>query len=191
MLNPIGTALWSTLVLSLQFQAAMGSPIDKSAETAALREELKNTKHQLAMFHDSWKQAKQACEAWKKEAEGAATLETKLREMEGKVRALQSAAPLRSLAEGTEVNRLPLSKLEQIQQQLKGDLEKVENGEYYLCSQVSSVLGTYLDGHISATERKHSSSQEWCCSNIYCQMFTNVQKPQGLLLCGIVASLYW
>ena len=104
----------------------MGSPIDKS-EAAALREELRRTKHELAMFHDSWKQAKQACEAWRKEAEGAAHLEARLREAEGKVRVLQSTAPaLQGLTEGMDVNKLPLSKLEQIQQHLKGDLEKVE-----------------------------------------------------------------
>ncbi len=103
----------------------MGSPIDTS-ELAAAREELRQTKHQLAMFHDSWKQAKQACEAWKKEAEGAANLESKLREMEGKVRSLQSGVPLRALAEGADVSRLPFSKLESIQQQLRGELERVE-----------------------------------------------------------------
>lgn len=115
----------SNLIPSEQFQAAMGSPIDKS-ELAALKEELRKTKHQLALFHDSWRQSMQACEAWKKEAEGAANLESKLREMEGKVRSLQSAAPLRALTEGTDVNRLPLSKLESIQQQLRGELERIE-----------------------------------------------------------------
>ena len=107
----------------------MGSPIEKS-ELASLKDELRQTKHQLALFHDSWKQAKLACEAWKKEAEGAAGLESKLREMEGKVRGLQSAAPLRGL-ENTDVTRLPLSKLEQVQQQLRGDLERVETVRLY------------------------------------------------------------
>ena len=103
----------------------MGSPIDKS-ELALLKDELRQTKHQLAVFHDSLKQAKVVCDAWKKEAEGAASLESKLREMEGKVRGLQSAAPLRGLVETTDVSKLPLSKLEQVQQQLRGDLERVE-----------------------------------------------------------------
>ena len=100
----------------------MGSPID----TAALKEELKQTKHQLALFHDSWKQAKQACEAWKKEAEGATKLEAKLRDMESKVRALQSQGPFRVMAEGADIVKLPLSKLEQIQHQLKSDLGRIE-----------------------------------------------------------------
>lgn len=103
----------------------MGSPIDKS-EATALREELRQTKHQLALFHDSWKQAKQACEAWKKEAEGAAKLEAKLREMESKVRSLQSHGPFRVMAEGADIGKLSLSKLEHIQQQLKSDLDRIE-----------------------------------------------------------------
>ena len=43
-----------------------GSP---GAELAALREELRQAKTHLAQWHESWKQAKQACDAWKKEAE--------------------------------------------------------------------------------------------------------------------------
>ena len=51
-------------------QAAMGSPSEKT-ELAALREELRQTKAHLASWHESWKQAKQACDAWKREAEEA------------------------------------------------------------------------------------------------------------------------
>ena len=36
-----------------------------------LREELKQSKTHLAQWHEAWKQAKQACEAWKREAEEA------------------------------------------------------------------------------------------------------------------------
>lgn len=53
-----------------QAQAAMGSPSEKT-ELAALREELRQTKAHLASWHESWKQAKQACDAWKREAEEA------------------------------------------------------------------------------------------------------------------------
>ena len=48
----------------------MGSPSEKT-ELAALREELRQTKVHLASWHKSWKQAKQACDAWKREAEEA------------------------------------------------------------------------------------------------------------------------
>ncbi len=118
----------------------MGSPVDKS-ELTALKEELRQTKHQLAMFHDSWKQARQACEAWKKEADGAASLESKLREMEGKVRSLQTVAPLRTLPEGTDMNQVSLSKLESIQHQLRVELERVETVSVSLssCYRVYSI----------------------------------------------------
>ena len=40
-------------------------------ETMALREELRQTKANLSQWLESWKQAKQACDAWKREAEEA------------------------------------------------------------------------------------------------------------------------
>ncbi len=40
-------------------------------ENMALREELRQTKSHLSQWLESWKQAKQACDAWKKEAEEA------------------------------------------------------------------------------------------------------------------------
>ena len=117
-------------------QAALGSPIDKS-EVLALREELKHAQANLVKWHDSWKQARQACEAWKKEAEemsGKAhadrerieELEQALREAENKMRIVQAQGPIRALAENAELSRLPMSNLEQIQQLLRRDLERVD-----------------------------------------------------------------
>ena len=48
----------------------MGSP-SEMMEVAALREELRQTKTHLTSWHESWKQAKQACDAWKREADEA------------------------------------------------------------------------------------------------------------------------
>jgi len=120
----------------LQIQTALGSPIDKS-EVAALREELKHSQTNLVKWHESWKQAQQACEAWKKEAEemsGKAhadrerieELEQALREAENKMRIVQGQGPIRALAENAELSRLPMSNLEQIQQLLRRDLERVD-----------------------------------------------------------------
>ena len=119
-------------------QAALGSPNGKPSEAALLREELKQSRLQ---WHESWKQAKQACDAWKKEAEEATTkarleredairrieeLELALREAENKMRIVQGQGPIRALAENAELARLPMSNLEQIQQLLRRDLERVE-----------------------------------------------------------------
>ena len=108
---------------------------------ALLREELKRSQANLIQWHESWKQAKQACDAWKKEAEEANTkarleredairrieeLELALREAENKMRIVQAQGPIRALAENAELARLPRSNLEQIQQLLKRDLERVE-----------------------------------------------------------------
>lgn len=46
----------------------MGSPLEKT-EVLNLKEELEQTKASLSSWQDSWKQAKDACDAWKKEAE--------------------------------------------------------------------------------------------------------------------------
>ena len=116
-------------------QAAIGSPIDKS-EMAALRDELKQSQTHLIKWHESWKQAKQACDAWKKEAEETSTksrvererieeLEQALREAENKMRIVQAQGPIRALAENAELARLPMSNLEQIEQLLRRDLERV------------------------------------------------------------------
>ena len=61
-----------------QFQAVLASPVDKSESPVMLREELRQTQHNLALWQDSYRQAKGACEAWKKEVEdvtGRARLE--------------------------------------------------------------------------------------------------------------------
>ena len=49
--------------------AAMGSPIEKTELVSALREELRQSKAAVLSWQESWRQAKQACDAWKKEAE--------------------------------------------------------------------------------------------------------------------------
>lgn len=46
----------------------MDSPTEK-VEILTLKEELQHTKASLSSWQDSWKQATEACDAWKKEAE--------------------------------------------------------------------------------------------------------------------------
>ena len=123
-------------------QAALGSPSDKSAEVAILREDLKQSQNQLIHWHESFKQAKQAYEFLKRELEDVnakvrleredATrrieeLELALRDAENKMRIVQAQGPIRALAENAELTRLPISNLEQIQQLLRLDLERVES----------------------------------------------------------------
>ena len=124
-----------------QMQAALGSPREQT-ERAALREELRQAKAVISSWHDSWKQAKHACDAWKREAEDATNklrseregaarrideLERRLRDTEAKLQALQTQAPVRKLVENIEISRLPLSSLEQLQHQLRFDLERIDS----------------------------------------------------------------
>lgn len=105
---------------------------------SVLREELKQSQTTLIKWHE---QAKQACDAWKKEAEDVNAkarleredairrieeLELALREAENKMRIVQAQGPIRALAENAELTRLPMSNLEQIQQLLRRDLERVD-----------------------------------------------------------------
>ncbi len=133
---PINLSFYLCVYCS-QMQAALGSP----NETTSLRAELKQAQSHLQRWFESWKQAKDACEAWKKEAEETSAkarleredairrieeLELALREAENKMRIVQAQGPIRALAENAELTRLPMSNLEQIQQLLQRDLERVE-----------------------------------------------------------------
>lgn len=55
----------------MQFQAVLASPVEKTE--SMLREELRQAQQSLSSWHDSWRQAKAACEAWKNEAEEVTT----------------------------------------------------------------------------------------------------------------------
>lgn len=79
-----GSSLHSTvldpLTAQLQSPKSLGSPqmasplgLSNSAnEIQRLSEDLMAAKNKLASWEDSWAQAKQACDAWKKEAEESA-----------------------------------------------------------------------------------------------------------------------
>lgn len=140
---------WYFSTSTRQVQAALGSPSNGSkSEVAILREELKQSQANLIQWHESWKQAKQACDAWKKEADEANAkarleredairrieeLEQALREAENKMRIVQAQGPIRALAENAELARLPRTNLEQIQQLLKRDLERVDMVSAFDC----------------------------------------------------------
>jgi hypothetical protein len=126
------------------FQAVLASPVDKSESPVMLREELRQTQHNLALWQDSYRQAKGACEAWKKEVEdvtGRARLEReegmrRIEELERQLQDTQSQLALggggqghlRALAKTSEVNTLPLSQLEALRQQLRRDLDHLDSG---------------------------------------------------------------
>lgn len=122
------------------FQAALAGSPSEHTELLSLREELKQTRMQLASWQESWKQVKHACDAWKKEAEDMSErarierevagrrmeeLESRIQEME-QVHSLKTDGPLKMIADGTDLNKLPFSHLEQLQKLLRTDLERIE-----------------------------------------------------------------
>ena len=65
-----------------------------------LHEELRQAQQSLVSWQESWKQAKAACEAWKKEAEEA-TSRTRL-EREGNMRRIEEVRTERERGRGRE-----------------------------------------------------------------------------------------
>lgn len=114
---------------SPMMQAAMGSPREKT-EIAALREELRQAKTQLATWQEAWKQAKHAYELWKKEADDAhhtaRQANRRIEEMESKIKSLQMQGPVRMLSESADISRMSLSELEQVQVQMRQDIERID-----------------------------------------------------------------
>ncbi|XP_063315189.1 RING finger protein unkempt homolog isoform X1 [Pelobates fuscus] len=124
------------------------------AELVRLRQELEEATNTIKQWEDSWKQAKQACDAWKKEAEEAnerataASIECELareqrdalelqlkklqEELEQRITGAQDSKLHGSMS---ELEGLPLSTLYSIQKQLHASLERVDKAVF----QVQSV----------------------------------------------------
>ncbi|XP_033630575.1 putative E3 ubiquitin-protein ligase UNKL isoform X1 [Asterias rubens] len=108
------------------------------------QEEISVLKNKLHTWEESWNQAKQACDAWKKEAHEASE-KAKLAEREKQVamqlkeEAFNEAKSLKQDIEGltggpflhilnkvSDLNNVPLGSLKQLQMQLKSDLDRLE-----------------------------------------------------------------
>ncbi|XP_022093640.1 putative E3 ubiquitin-protein ligase UNKL isoform X2 [Acanthaster planci] len=121
---------------------APGNPT--SEDVYKMQEEISALKNKLHTWEESWKQAKQACDAWKKEATESsekARIAEQQRQlaMQYKEEALSEAKSLKHDMEGltggphlhilsklADLNSLPLSNLKQMQLQLRQDLEKLD-----------------------------------------------------------------
>ncbi|XP_062976385.1 RING finger protein unkempt homolog isoform X2 [Elgaria multicarinata webbii] len=123
-----------------------------AAELARLRQELDEANGTIKQWEESWKQAKQACDAWKKEAEEAndrantATIECerarekrealelqvkKLQEEIERIHTGQDPQFLRSLS---DLETLSLSTLYNLQKQLRANLERVDKAVFQMQS---------------------------------------------------------
>ncbi|XP_078510672.1 RING finger protein unkempt homolog isoform X2 [Lissotriton helveticus] len=123
-----------------------------TAELTRLRQELEESNSTIKRWEESWKQAKQACDAWEKEAQEAndrastANVECELARdqrdaLEQQVEKLQEelerihAGPDSTLHRSfTDVDGLPLSALYTIQKQLRTNLERVDKAVFQMQS---------------------------------------------------------
>ncbi|KAL5473876.1 hypothetical protein EMCRGX_G028440 [Ephydatia muelleri] len=135
----VGPTYGSSPKQSPLYHAVMDSPTEK-VEMLTLKEELQHTKASLSSWQDSWKQATEACDAWKKEAEDNSCrakgekeeafkvideLQKKVQGLELKVESLQGGA-LQALTPQAALETMPLSQLVQLQKQFRQDLSHIE-----------------------------------------------------------------
>eukprot|EP00794_Sanderia_malayensis_P008929 gene8929-9881_t len=123
----------------------MTSPLGltSAADGQRLSEEVVALRSKLSSYEQSWNQAKQACEAWKQEAneksEKSQTIdrdrmmlkiklgeaETELRNLRHEIEARHGGPHIYSLKSVSELDSLSILELKQIQKQLKVDGERV------------------------------------------------------------------
>ncbi|XP_039183894.1 RING finger protein unkempt homolog isoform X2 [Crotalus tigris] len=123
-----------------------------AAELARLRQELDEANSTIKQWEDSWKQAKQACDAWKKEAEEAndrastATLECELareqrenlelqvKKLQEEIEQIHTGQDPQFLHSFSDLDNLSLSTLYNLQKQLRANLERVDKAVFQMQS---------------------------------------------------------
>ncbi|KAM3844904.1 RING finger protein unkempt homolog isoform 2-T2 [Vipera latastei] len=123
-----------------------------AAELARLRQELDEANSTIKQWEDSWKQAKQACDAWKKEAEEAndrastATLECELareqrenlelqvKKLQEEIEQIHTGQDPQFLRSFSDLDNLSLSILYNLQKQLRANLERVDKAVFQMQS---------------------------------------------------------
>ncbi|XP_075435889.1 RING finger protein unkempt homolog isoform X3 [Ascaphus truei] len=151
-LNGMNNSIWEHFVsgsyspgTSPAFLSAAGGP-----ELVSLRQELDEASSTIKQWEDSWKQAKQACDAWKKEAEEANdranaasaecelareqrdALELQLKQLQEELEQVPGEQDSKLQCSLAELEGLPLSALYGIQKQLHAGLERVDKGPVHL-----------------------------------------------------------
>ncbi|XP_042306090.1 RING finger protein unkempt homolog isoform X2 [Sceloporus undulatus] len=123
-----------------------------AAELARLRQELDEANSTIKQWEESWKQAKQACDAWKKEAEEAndrastATIECELareqrealelqvKKLQEEIERIHTGQDPQFLRALSDLETLSLSTLYNLQKQLRANLERVDKAVFQMQS---------------------------------------------------------
>ncbi|KAL3876957.1 hypothetical protein ACJMK2_034733 [Sinanodonta woodiana] len=160
---------------------------NSSSEVQRLREEMMTTKAKLEHWEQAYSQAKCACEAWKKEAEESVR-KAKFAEEERNQSALshlkkmklemqsKESPYIRSLQRSADLENISIPQLRQLQQQLRSDLEKIEQVLY----KQQSVKC------IKCVDKKRNISTGPCNHSVMCAECAG--KVSECPLCGIKIS---
>ncbi|XP_057254167.1 RING finger protein unkempt homolog isoform X6 [Pezoporus wallicus] len=123
-----------------------------AAELARLRQELDEANGTIKQWEESWKQAKQACDAWKKEAEEAndrantanmecelareqrEALELQVKKLQEELERIHTGQDPQFLCSFADLETLSLSSLYNLQKQLRANLEKVDKAVFQMQS---------------------------------------------------------
>ncbi|XP_075759764.1 RING finger protein unkempt homolog isoform X5 [Pelodiscus sinensis] len=123
-----------------------------AAELARLRQELDEANSTIKQWEESWKQAKQACDAWKKEAEEAndrastanmecelareqrEALELQVKKLQEELERIHAGQDPQILRSFSDLETLSLSTLYTLQKQLRANLEKVDKAVFQMQS---------------------------------------------------------
>ncbi|PNJ87945.1 UNK isoform 8, partial [Pongo abelii] len=132
--------------------ASHGSLGPGAAELARLRQELDEANSTIKQWEESWKQAKQACDAWKKEAEEAGerasaagaecelareqrdALEVQVKKLQEELERLHAGPEPQALPPFSDLEALSLSTLYSLQKQLRAHLEQVDKAVFHMQS---------------------------------------------------------
>ncbi|XP_035414891.1 RING finger protein unkempt homolog isoform X14 [Cygnus olor] len=132
--------------------ASHGSLGPGAAELARLRQELDEANGTIKQWEESWKQAKQACDAWKKEAEEAndrantanmecelareqrEALELQVKKLQEELERIHTGQDPQFLRSFSDLETLSLSSLYTLQKQLRANLEKVDKAVFQMQS---------------------------------------------------------
>nr|XP_038021200.1 RING finger protein unkempt homolog isoform X4 [Anas platyrhynchos] len=132
--------------------ASHGSLGPGAAELARLRQELDEANGTIKQWEESWKQAKQACDAWKKEAEEAndrantanmecelareqrEALELQVKKLQEELERIHTGQDPQFLRSFSDLEALSLSSLYTLQKQLRANLEKVDKAVFQMQS---------------------------------------------------------
>ncbi|XP_022916199.1 RING finger protein unkempt isoform X2 [Onthophagus taurus] len=119
----------------------MSPGLGNNLEIVRLREELNNSRLQISNWEERLSQARTACEAWQRETEEAnrkvqmtegklSDVQTQCSNLKQELEKQQGGPHLHSIKKVSELSKLPLSVLKNIQAQLRQDLEEVDKVLY-------------------------------------------------------------